>query len=127
MDSTKIAPRRRNCSTTYVLCTISWCTYTGAPYASNASSTISTARTTPAQKPRGRTLSRTFPLSVGIVILMSSFRRLYHTSLTFPAAPVLTYVVLLACLGSHQPDYLRCWRRWNDLCRPVAGAFPFRK
>src|SRR5260370_38339988 len=41
---------------------------------------MSTARTTPAQKPRGLTLSKTFPLvAVCIVILVYGFRRLYHT------------------------------------------------
>src|ERR1700675_3664398 len=41
---------------------------------------MSTARNTPAQNPRGLTLSNTFPfVSVCIVILMSGFRRLYHT------------------------------------------------
>src|SRR4029077_20489042 len=53
----------------------------------SASSTMSTARTTPAQKPRGRTLSKTFPLSVCIIILMNSFRRLYHTLLMPHVAP----------------------------------------
>src|SRR5579863_10323904 len=45
---------------------------------------MSTARTTPAQKPRGRTRSRTFPffsVAVGIIILRYSFYRIYHTSL----------------------------------------------
>src|SRR6266852_2256749 len=106
MDSTKIAPRRRNCSTTYVLWTISWCTYTGAPYASSANSTMSTARTTPAQKPRGRTLSKIFPLSVCIIILMNSFRRLYHTSLGFLVAPAFG---LGLPIGQHS------WRRMITL------------
>src|SRR5690349_14922664 len=47
---------------------------------------MSTARTTPAQNPRGRTLSNTFPfVPVCIVILIRYFRTLYHTS--GPAAP----------------------------------------
>src|SRR5712672_4227247 len=50
---------------------------------------MSTARTTPAQKPRGRTLSKTFPVSVCIIILMNSFRRLYHTSLILMGARCL--------------------------------------
>src|SRR5712671_5376842 len=49
---------------------------------------MSTARTTPAQKPRGRTLSKIFPVSVCIIILISSFRRLYHTSLILMGARV---------------------------------------
>src|SRR5271156_133080 len=44
---------------------------------------MSTARTTPAQKPRGLIRSSTFPFfSVGIVILKYSFARIYHTSLS---------------------------------------------
>src|SRR6202012_2838830 len=52
-SSTKIAPLFFRLSTTYLLCTISCRTYTGGPYFSSARSTISIARTTPAQKPRG--------------------------------------------------------------------------
>src|ERR1700676_2678780 len=65
---------------------------------------MSTARTTPAQNPRGLTLSNTFPfVSVCIVILMSGFRRLYHTSRTgrlaaFPA--VWTTTMFLVEHGS---------------------------
>src|SRR5665811_983497 len=51
--STKRAPLALRLSTTCLLCTISWRTYTGAPYFCSARSTISMARTTPAQKPRG--------------------------------------------------------------------------
>src|SRR5256885_17264029 len=41
---------------------------------------MSTARTTPAQKPRGRTRRSTFPLvSVGIFFLSQWFIKLYHT------------------------------------------------
>src|SRR5699024_5854998 len=50
---TKIAPRLVRVSTTYLLCTISLRTYTGGPYSSRACSTASTARSTPAQYPRG--------------------------------------------------------------------------
>src|SRR6476659_4876168 len=52
-SSTKIAPLFFRLSTTYLLCTISCRTYTGGPYFSSARSTISMARTTPAQNPRG--------------------------------------------------------------------------
>jgi len=54
------------------------------------------ARTTPAQKPRGRTLSKTFPVSVCIIILMSGFRRLYHTSLVLVGATVFASEGVLA-------------------------------
>lgn len=47
--STKIAPFLSRVCTTYLLCTISWRTYTGAPYCSRAFSTAITARSTPAQ------------------------------------------------------------------------------
>src|SRR5918992_1872857 len=57
--STKIAPRSRSCSTTCLLWTISLRTYTGGPYSSSARSTVCTARSTPAQYPRGAA-SRSF-------------------------------------------------------------------
>ena len=46
-------PALRSCSTTYLLCTISLRTYTGQPWISSARSTVCTARSTPAQYPRG--------------------------------------------------------------------------
>src|SRR5438309_7065090 len=52
-SSTKIAPRSRNSATTCLLCTISLRTYTGRPCNSSARSTVCTARSTPAQYPRG--------------------------------------------------------------------------
>src|SRR5690348_14261972 len=49
---------------------------------------MSTARTTPAQNPRGRTLSNTFPfVPVCIVILICYFRTLYHASCPRKLAP----------------------------------------
>src|SRR5204862_3493297 len=48
-SSTKIAPRSASCSTTCLLWTISLRTYTGGPCSSRASSTVCTARSTPAQ------------------------------------------------------------------------------
>ena len=47
--STNTAPRSARVDTTWRLCTISLRTYTGAPCASSARSTVSTARSTPAQ------------------------------------------------------------------------------
>ncbi len=47
--STKMAPFFSRVWTTYLLWTISWRTYTGAPYCSRAFSTAITARSTPAQ------------------------------------------------------------------------------
>src|SRR5579859_2789101 len=50
---------------------------------------MSTARTTPAQNPRGPIRSNTFPLlTVSIVTLMYSFRSLYHTLRPRHPAPV---------------------------------------
>ena len=45
------------------LCTISWRTYTGAPCFSSARSTVSTARSTPAQYPRGSASSTRLPVT----------------------------------------------------------------
>src|SRR5438093_1918839 len=58
-SSTKMAPLARSLSTTYPLWTISRRTYTGGPHTSSACSTMSMARSTPAQNPRGpaRTIS----------------------------------------------------------------------
>ena len=53
VSSTNTAPASASVSTTCRLCTISWRTYTGAPCFSSARSTVSTARSTPAQYPRG--------------------------------------------------------------------------
>src|SRR5215469_1098641 len=52
-SSTKCAPLARSASTTCRLCTISRRTYTGGGHTCSASSTMSMARSTPAQKPRG--------------------------------------------------------------------------
>src|SRR5262249_20245648 len=52
-SSTKMAPFWRSVSTTRRLCTISRRTYTGGGHTSSATSTMSIARSTPAQKPRG--------------------------------------------------------------------------
>ena len=52
-ESTNTAPRSRELSTTCLLCTISLRTYTGVPCNSSARSTVCTARSTPAQYPRG--------------------------------------------------------------------------
>src|SRR5215469_1812696 len=52
-SSTKCAPLARRASTTCRLCTISRRTYTGGGHTCSASSTMSMARSTPAQKPRG--------------------------------------------------------------------------
>src|SRR6266545_101117 len=52
-SSTKTAPRRSRSATTCSLCTICLRTYTGAPRCASASSTISIARSTPAQNERG--------------------------------------------------------------------------
>ena len=52
-SSTKIAPLFSSSVTTWMLCTICLRTYTGAPYCSMAFSTAMTARSTPAQYPRG--------------------------------------------------------------------------
>src|SRR5215831_8579340 len=52
-SSTKCAPLVRSASTTWRLCTISRRTYTGGGHTCSASSTMSMARSTPAQKPRG--------------------------------------------------------------------------
>src|SRR5690606_32721128 len=52
-SSTNTAPRLRRSSTTNLLCTTSWRTYIGGPNTSSARLTISIARSTPAQKPRG--------------------------------------------------------------------------
>src|ERR1700736_6422312 len=50
---------------------------------------MSTARTTPAQNPRGPIRSNTFPLlSVCIVTLIDSFRSFYHTLRPRPPARV---------------------------------------
>ena len=64
-SSTKMAPFFRSPSTTCRLCTISWRTYTGWLERERARSTISMARSTPAQNPRG--LAR--------IIFTSFFRR----------------------------------------------------
>src|SRR3954454_10861549 len=53
VSSTKIAPRRSSVATTCLLWTICLRTYTGAPWISSARSTAITARSTPAQYPRG--------------------------------------------------------------------------
>src|SRR5215467_1829731 len=52
-SSTKWAPLARRASTTCRLCTISRRTYTGGGHTCSASSTMTMARSTPAQKPRG--------------------------------------------------------------------------
>src|SRR5215470_11628594 len=52
-SSTKIAPLWRSVSTTSRLCTISRRTYTGGGHTDSATSTMSIARSTPAQNPRG--------------------------------------------------------------------------
>src|SRR5262249_5718463 len=52
-SSTKMAPFWRRVSTTRRLWTISRRTYTGGGHTSSATSTMSMARSTPAQKPRG--------------------------------------------------------------------------
>src|SRR6266540_2508961 len=52
-SSTKTAPRRSRSATTCSLCTICLRTYTGAPRCASANSTISIARSTPAQNERG--------------------------------------------------------------------------
>src|SRR5215510_1675417 len=52
-SSTKMAPFWRRVSTTRRLCTIARRTYTGGGHTCSASSTMSMARSTPAQKPRG--------------------------------------------------------------------------
>src|SRR5829696_5066996 len=52
-SSTNTAPSERRRSTTCRLCTTSCRTYIGGPKSSSARSTISIARSTPAQKPRG--------------------------------------------------------------------------
>src|SRR5262245_34967572 len=52
-SSTKMAPFWRRVSTTRRLWTISRRTYTGGGHTSSATSTMSIARSTPAQKPRG--------------------------------------------------------------------------
>ena len=67
--STKIAPFERNSSTTYLLCTISCLTKTGAPHFSRAISTILMARSTPAQNPRGAARYRSkFGFSIKIIL-----------------------------------------------------------
>src|SRR5690554_6417216 len=52
-SSTNTAPRLRRSSTTNLLCTTSWRTWICGPNTSSARLTISIARSTPAQKPRG--------------------------------------------------------------------------
>ncbi len=52
-SSTKMAPFWRRVSTTRRLWTISRRTYTGGGHTDSATSTMSIARSTPAQKPRG--------------------------------------------------------------------------
>ncbi len=61
VSSTNTAPALASVSTTCRLCTISWRTYTGAPCFSSARSTVSTARSTPAQYPRGSASSTRLP------------------------------------------------------------------
>src|SRR5689334_23228461 len=61
VSSTNTAPALASVSTTWRLCTISWRTYTGAPCFSSARSTVSTARSTPAQYPRGSASSTRLP------------------------------------------------------------------
>src|SRR5438067_2802777 len=52
-SATKTAPRVSRSRTTWTLWTICRRTYTGGPYSRSARSTVSTARSTPAQYPRG--------------------------------------------------------------------------
>src|SRR5919197_6739398 len=61
-DCTKTAPILSSRRTTWSLWTISWRTYTGAPCCSSRRSTISIARSTPAQNERGAA-SSTLPLT----------------------------------------------------------------
>ncbi len=61
-SSTKTTPRALKSSTTDLLCTISRRTYKGAPPLASRRSTTSMARSTPAQKPRGLTISRVLAL-----------------------------------------------------------------
>src|SRR5688500_11800102 len=87
-SSTKMAPCVRSVSTTWRLWTISRRTYTGGRHTERASSTMSIARSTPAQKPRGpaRTISET---GADMVSFISSFEeRGYsdHTGVRFEAA-----------------------------------------
>src|SRR2546423_4914935 len=68
-SSTKIAPRSRNSATTCLLCTISLRTYTGRPCNSSARSTVCTARSTPAQYPRGAASSSfSTVLAIGAIV-----------------------------------------------------------
>src|SRR5947209_11623623 len=69
-SSTKIAPRPRSSSTTCLLWTISLRTYTGPPCSSSARSTVWTARSTPAQYPRGAA-SSSFS---GVLVIRSECR-----------------------------------------------------
>src|SRR3954452_21645896 len=71
VSSTKIAPRFCSVCTTYLLCTISLRTYTGGPYRSSAFSTATTARSTPAQYPRGAA-SSTRLVFTAVVVRVSS-------------------------------------------------------
>jgi len=61
-----MAPCFSSSETTWVLCTICLRTYTGAPYSSRAFSTAMTARSTPAQYPRGAASSTRLCPTTGV-------------------------------------------------------------
>src|SRR3990170_5950163 len=75
-SSRKIAPLRRSASTTSRLWTISFLTYTGVGQTWRANSTMSMARSTPAQKPRGP--ARTISFSVSLLIVDPSVEEERH-------------------------------------------------
>src|SRR5581483_8757251 len=78
-SSTNTAPFARKSSTTKRLCTTSWRTYTGRPKSSSARSTISIARSTPAQKPRGLARYTCIATSyAGLRVLRTEADRVQH-------------------------------------------------
>jgi hypothetical protein len=74
-SSTNTAPLDFKSSTTKRLCTTSWRTKIGAPKASSARSTISIARSTPAQKPLGLASRSSSASGSAIIRLLLSPRR----------------------------------------------------
>src|SRR5256885_16776025 len=88
---------------------------------------MATALTTPAQNPRGRTLSSTFPfpfVSVAIVILSGGFQRLYHTLRCRKAARLLLGLVANGRLieGPDKPSRNTGTSKKGCECRP--GSSP---
>src|SRR4051794_17732404 len=118
VSSTKTAPRRSRVATTCLLWTICLRTYTGAPCSSSAFSTATTARSTPAQYPRG-SASRTRPGDSAMPAMVGGRARLLPGVRRAPpsGASALTACVVPAVLG----QAVVMSREIPELVRAAAG------